>query len=401
MKPILEINNLSKRFRLHHESNSYLSLRDSLSNPAQLLKRKSDEDFWALKDVSFNVMPGESIGIIGKNGAGKSTLLKILSKITPPTSGSIISRGRVASLLEVGTGFHAELSGRENIFLNGSILGMRKKEISARFDAIVDFAGVEKFLDTPLKHYSSGMQLRLAFAVAAFLEPEILIIDEVLAVGDAEFQKKCMGKMGEVTKEGRTILFVSHNLQAVEDLCSKAILLEKGQIKMSDSTVAVIDTYLQYETKNNFFNDVVSDNAKIVSAEIISATGKSANFHENGNTLRIKIDVRNPKKENLKLALAFFDPFDRKLWNFTNDMYNLDSLPNKENMQILITFETPHLTAHEVYMHIALSNQTYTVTHHHLAPALKFQVIDSASEKIIYQKPHDCMLYCEAKMDVN
>jgi lipopolysaccharide transport system ATP-binding protein len=188
-------------------------------------------------------MPGDTVGIIGKNGAGKSTLLKILSKITPPTSGKIIGRGRIASLLEVGTGFHAELSGRENVLMNGSILGMRKSEILKNFDAIVDFSGVEKFIDTPLKHYSSGMQLRLAFAVAAFLENEILIIDEVLAVGDAEFQKKCMGKMGDVSKSGRTILFVSHNMAAVQSLCKKSVFLETGSVKDLGNTDKVIHTY--------------------------------------------------------------------------------------------------------------------------------------------------------------
>src|SRR4051812_23063482 len=181
-------------------------------------------------------MPGDTIGIIGKNGAGKSTLLKILSKITPPTKGSIISRGRIASLLEVGTGFHPELSGRENIFLNGSILGMKRQEIEKQFDAILDFSGVEKFIETPLKHYSSGMQLRLAFAVAAFLEPEILIIDEVLAVGDTEFQKKCLGKMEDVSKSGRTILFVSHSMGMLESLCEKAVLLENGRVTMQASS---------------------------------------------------------------------------------------------------------------------------------------------------------------------
>ena len=227
MKPILEIKNISKKFRIQHEKQAYLSLRDSV---VSLLKRNntSTEEFYALNDISFNVNPGESIGIIGKNGAGKSTLLKILSKISPPSSGKIISRGRIASLLEVGTGFHGELSGRENVFLNGSILGMKRSEIERNFDSIVDFSGVEKFLDTPLKHYSSGMQLRLAFAVAAFLENEILIIDEVLAVGDTEFQKKCIGKMEDVSKSGRTILFVSHSMTAIQSLCSKVVFIEKG-----------------------------------------------------------------------------------------------------------------------------------------------------------------------------
>ncbi len=252
MKPILEIQAISKKFRIHHEGVPYLSLRNKLTELVQFkASRKSDEDFWALKDVSFNVMPGESIGIIGKNGAGKSTLLKILSKITPPTQGKIIGRGRIASLLEVGTGFHPELTGRENVYLNGSILGMRKKEIDARFDEIIDFAGTEKFLDTPLKHYSSGMQLRLAFAVAAFLDPEILVIDEVLAVGDAEFQKKCMGKMENVSKSGRTILFVSHNMAAVQSLCSRGILLTQGKIKLIDGINSIISVYQKSDSSES------------------------------------------------------------------------------------------------------------------------------------------------------
>jgi lipopolysaccharide transport system ATP-binding protein len=261
MKPILEINSISKKFRINHETGSYLSLRDRFS---QLLSPKgSKEDFWALKDVTFNVEQGESIGIIGKNGAGKSTLLKILSKITPPTTGKIISRGRMASLLEVGTGFHPELSGRENVFMNGSILGMKRSEIAKNFDAIVDFSGVEKFLDTPLKHYSSGMQLRLAFAVAAFLENEILIIDEVLAVGDAEFQKKCIGKMGEVSKSGRTILFVSHNLESIINLCKKGVILEKGIIQKVGEISEVVDSYTsnyQDSFKNWAINEMPGDN---------------------------------------------------------------------------------------------------------------------------------------------
>lgn len=248
MKPVLEIQNISKKFSISHEQQPYLSLRDSLSNVFK--QKKSTEIFWALKDVSFNVNPGDTIGIIGKNGAGKSTLLKILSKITPPSSGKIIGRGRIASLLEVGTGFHPELTGRENIFMNGSILGMKKVEILKNFDAIIDFAGVEKFIDTPLKHYSSGMQLRLAFAVAAFLENEILIIDEVLAVGDAEFQKKCMGKMHDVSRSGRTIIFVSHQMGAIKNLCKDSVLLKQGQLVGFGETEKIIKTYFS-ENSNN------------------------------------------------------------------------------------------------------------------------------------------------------
>lgn len=258
MKPILEIQNLSKKFVLGAKKESYLSLRDMIAQPFN--KSKPTNTFYALNDVSFNVNPGESIGIIGKNGAGKSTLLKILSKITPPTSGRIISRGRIASLLEVGTGFHPELSGRENIFMNGSILGMRKQEIAKHFDAIVEFSGVEKFIDTPLKRYSSGMQLRLAFAVAAHLEPEVLVIDEVLAVGDAEFQKKCLGKMNEVSKSGRTVLFVSHDMNAIEQLCSKTIILQKGKLKAYGDTHQLINAYLNEDNNYEKSNVSLSEN---------------------------------------------------------------------------------------------------------------------------------------------
>ena len=268
MQPILEIQNIGKKFRIQHQTGGYLSLRERMVNALKFEKNLT-EDFWALKDVSFSVQPGESIGIIGRNGAGKSTLLKILSKITPPTKGRIISRGRIASLLEVGTGFHPELTGRENIFFNGSLLGMKRKEIESKFDEIVDFSGVEKFLDTPLKHFSSGMQLRLAFAVAAFLEPEILIIDEVLAVGDAEFQKKCLGKMGDVCRSGRTILFVSHNMAAVELLCSKSIFLKDSGIKRFDTTSIVIREYMERSFNVQY---VEFDNPVVISLEIKSET---------------------------------------------------------------------------------------------------------------------------------
>jgi lipopolysaccharide transport system ATP-binding protein len=239
---IITIENLGKRYRIRHQQNSqrYVALRDVLASelaaPLLLLRHGVQpsparaDDFWALKGVSFDVKRGEVVGIIGRNGAGKSTLLKILSRITEPTEGRVTLRGRVASLLEVGTGFHPELTGRENIFLNGAILGMARAEIIRKFDEIVAFAEIEQFLDTPVKQYSSGMYVRLAFAVAAHLEPEILIVDEVLAVGDAEFQKKCLGKMHEVSQGGRTVLFVSHNMSAIQALCSKALCLQHGTV---------------------------------------------------------------------------------------------------------------------------------------------------------------------------
>ncbi|WP_068815552.1 ABC transporter ATP-binding protein [Phormidesmis priestleyi] len=249
---IIQVENLSKKYILGHQqegSSSYQSLRETIANGVGSLfkgrskARAAQEEFWALKDVSFEIKQGDRVGIIGRNGAGKSTLLKILSRITEPTNGSIRIKGRVASLLEVGTGFHPELTGRENIYLNGAILGMSKAEIIRKFDEIVAFAEVEKFLDTPVKRYSSGMYVRLAFAVAAHLEPEILIVDEVLAVGDATFQKKCLGKMGEVAEDGRTIIFVSHNTQAVRRLCSRAVYLERGSTKEVSSVEDAIQRY--------------------------------------------------------------------------------------------------------------------------------------------------------------
>lgn len=243
-KPILEFRNLSKKYKLYHEKKAYLTFRESLGSLFRPAKGY-DEDFWVLKDINFNVNKGESLGIIGKNGAGKSTLLKILSRISPPTKGSILCRGRVASLLEVGTGFHPELNGRENIYMNGSLLGMRRNEINRRFNEIVEFSGVERFLDTPLKHYSSGMQLRLAFSVAAHLDPEIMVIDEVLAVGDAAFQRRCLGKMNEISNSGRTILFVSHNFSAIQSLCTSCIYLSDGKVKYTGTPEDVIQNYLQ------------------------------------------------------------------------------------------------------------------------------------------------------------
>jgi len=249
---VVRVENLGKRFFLGHQKSG--DLRQTFGQTIKQLMKKSaskKEEFWALKDLSFEIKRGEVVGVIGRNGAGKSTLLKVLSRITHPTTGRFEIEGRVSSLLEVGTGFHSELSGRENIFLNGTILGMRRAEIRGKFDEIVAFSGIENFIDTPVKHYSSGMKVRLAFSVAAHLEPEILIIDEVLAVGDAEFQKKCLGKMDEVSKkEGRTILFVSHNLAALEHLCSNGILLKDGRVKLNGSIREVVESYLQAEISN-------------------------------------------------------------------------------------------------------------------------------------------------------
>jgi len=318
MKPILEVQNISKKYRIHHNQTSrYLSLRERLSGAFSTnfgSGENSMDDFWALRDISFTLERGESIGIVGRNGAGKSTLLKVLSKITSPTSGRIISRGRIASLLEVGTGFHPELTGRENIFFNGSLLGMRRKEIEAKFDEIIDFSGVERFIETPLKHYSSGMQLRLAFAVAAFLEPEILVIDEVLAVGDAEFQKKCLGKMEEVSaNEGRTILFVSHHMAAVKKLCKKGMLLANGAVEFFGNAQEATDLYLKEGLKSNtekIWNDKKAPRPRI---EILRAA-----VFAKGMTPQDPIKT----SDDIVLEIDFCNHLDDRNIDVTYDIYD-------------------------------------------------------------------------------
>ena len=255
----IRVRGIGKEYAIGAKAERYKTLRESLASmftaPARLLrlsgKHREEEKVWALRDVTFDVQPGEVVGVIGRNGAGKSTLLKILSRITDPTTGMAEIHGRVGSLLEVGTGFHPELTGRENIYLNGAILGMRRFEIDRKFDQIVAFSEIEQFIDTPVKKYSSGMYLRLAFAVAAHLEPEILLVDEVLAVGDADFQKKCLGKMGDVAREGRTVLFVSHNMPAVQALCNRAILLRHGTVALDTDVAEVLREYLGYLTASS------------------------------------------------------------------------------------------------------------------------------------------------------
>ena len=303
------------------------SITDAIAAPLRRLRAigqepPPEERFWALKDVSFEVKPGEVVGIIGRNGAGKSTLLKILSRITAPTKGRVEIRGRVASLLEVGTGFHPELTGRENIYLNGAILGMSRAEITRKFDEIVAFAEVEKFLDTPVKRYSSGMYVRLAFAVAAHLEPEILIVDEVLAVGDAEFQKKCLGKMGEVAKQGRTVLFVSHNLRAILRLCSQALLLSGGQPKFYGAVQDCVDRYLSTSEVDSLHmgaitvipskSHAVSDNFSFESINIEAANGDILRSERFSSPLNIEVTfsiTRNVTELIIGIGVQTLDEF--------------------------------------------------------------------------------------------
>jgi lipopolysaccharide transport system ATP-binding protein len=309
------VENLSKRYLIGHRyptggRHTYTALRDVIGRKISNFARKSAdvvrgrqvvtgdvvEEFWALKNVSFELKRGQVLGIIGRNGAGKSTLLKILSHITEPTEGRVLLAGRVASLLEVGTGFHPELTGRENIFLNGAILGMTEREIRRKFDEIVAFAEVEKFLDTPVKHFSSGMYVRLAFAVAAHLEPEILIVDEVLAVGDAEFQKKCLGKMGEVSREeGRTVLFVSHNLAAIAELTDRALLLNSGSVVVDGSVADALSTYLSAGTRKASYSRPFD--SKVTSPHVGRVevfTSDPNGVHRFGEPLSVKFWIRHP-----------------------------------------------------------------------------------------------------------
>lgn len=377
MEPIIHIKNIGKKYDIMHQQGGYVALRDVLTNtlrrPFSFAKHKvkeiagitSKEEFWALKNISFDVRPGEVIGIIGKNGSGKSTLLKILTGITPPTEGEITMRGRIASLLEVGTGFHPELTGRENIFLNGAILGMSQKEIARQFDNIVAFSGVEKFLDTPVKRYSSGMYVRLAFSVAAHMEPDILLIDEVLAVGDAEFQKKCLGKMEEVTsQDGRTILFVSHNMSAIRSLCKKVVLMENGVVKMFGDTETVINHYLEQSQAPASITPHKS--AKELTVNRITSTNKSPDpwIFQYGQDIELEVELESYADiKHFQLGIGFrlsnneplatvhneerslpkgvhtiqvriTNPFTPGAYGLTLDVLNMFYLPNFTTVQI-------------------------------------------------------------------
>ena len=334
---ILKIENLSKQYRLglvgtgtlSHDLNRWWHNFRGKEDPYLKIgdindrsKKGSSDYVWALKDINFEVQQGEVLGIIGKNGAGKSTLLKILSKITAPTTGSVKFNGRIASLLEVGTGFHGEMTGRENIFLNGAILGMTKKEINAKLDEIIEFSGCERYIDTPVKRYSSGMTVRLAFAVAAFLEPDILIIDEVLAVGDAEFQKKAIGKMQEISKgEGRTVLFVSHNMAAVKSLCTRVLILENGSIIKEGDTSLMIENYLDnsgtvmevaYESQ---INSIGNEFVKVKKAKIAKASNTNSISFDEKFDIEFEFWVKDLQRGSINLSLNIFNVESILLFN--------------------------------------------------------------------------------------
>ena len=343
MEPIIEIRGVSKEYQInatrghYYQGNKRLteSLENALSHPFKSIKgiRKTKETFWALRNITFSVEEGEVVGIIGRNGAGKSTLLKILSEITYPTEGEVILRGRVGSLLEVGTGFHPDLTGRDNIYLNGAILGMKKREIESKFEEIVKFAEVEKFLETPIKRYSSGMLMRLAFSVAAHLEPDILIADEVLAVGDQQFQNKCLGKMKEVSQEGRTVIFVSHNIHAIRALCERGVLLKMGELEKIGSIDEVIEEYAKaMEVHDNIFpirtSEIVINGLQVRQNKI------ETNLIDGALPFEIVVDFEVPRRiDHLRMGLSlrtgmgdevvrsYFSDWNEELENFKSGSY--------------------------------------------------------------------------------
>jgi len=380
MKTVLSVENLSKSYKLgqigtgtfSRDIEMWWARRRGKPNPFLKIGQTDDaslegETLWALRDVSFEVQQGEVLGIIGRNGAGKSTLLKILSRVTAPTSGLVKVKGRIASLLEVGTGFHPELTGRENIYLNGAILGMSRQEVTRKFDEIVAFAEVEKFIDTPVKRYSSGMYVRLAFAVAAHLESEILLVDEVLAVGDAEFQKKCLGKMGDVaSQEGRTVLFVSHNMGAVRNLCHQVFILAKGKIVLNGETTDVTSFYLRNSISAKNFNESTdvdckklshsgSGEAKISWAKIRNSKDEPTLHFEMDEEIKITFGIENPHELKLNYAVEILDQNDYPLFHFESEYEPTEQKPapiTNSTPEVVIIMPPLYLFPDEYYINL-------------------------------------------------
>lgn len=359
---VLKAENISKQYRLgqmgsgtiSHDINRWWHKTRGKEDPYLKLGDANDRSkaggsdyVWSLKDINFEITEGEVLGIVGKNGAGKSTLLKILSQVTTPTTGEVKVKGRIAALLEVGTGFHPDLTGRENVFLNGAILGMSKAEIKSKLDEIIDFSGVAKYIDTPVKRYSSGMMVRLGFSVAAHLEPEILIVDEVLAVGDADFQKKCLGKMKDVSGQGRTIIFVSHNMAAINNLCSRVIFLENGQLKMDGKTSDVINYYLKGNTKDLSFG-VIPDSfprnmyhknvLRINSIFVKNTNDENQDVFRYMEPLTVEFEIESQKLvENAVVIVSIMhDDYGTVTYSATNDPYNQTKIIIKNGKQILV-----------------------------------------------------------------
>lgn len=395
---VLKAEDVSKMYRLglvstktlSHDLNRWWHLARGKEDPYLKIGETNDRttkgssDYvWALKDIDFEVSAGDTVGVIGRNGAGKSTLLKILSRVTKPTTGEIKIKGRVASLLEVGTGFHPELTGRENIFLNGAILGMRKKEIHNKLDQIIDFSGVERYIDTPVKRYSSGMYVRLAFAVAAHLESEILIVDEVLAVGDAEFQKKCLGKMGEVTgKEGRTVLFVSHNMAAVQSLCNKSLLMQHGTILQYDNTPTVIKTYLNSGIKEgeNLIAELADAQRSagkfkaIKKAWIENSKGEIVSRIMMGDALTIKFEFEFPIPiQNVLVGFGIENDMGTRVTSLNNEISGDGACAELQKGTASLTFPNPNFIEGNYYISLSIvSNQNEWIDF--IEQALQFTV---------------------------
>jgi lipopolysaccharide transport system ATP-binding protein len=398
---VIKVENISKQYRLgdvstgtlSHDLNRWWHTVRGKEDPYLKIgetndrTQKGNSDYvWALRDINFEVQQGEVLGIIGRNGAGKSTLLKILSRTTVPTTGSIKIKGRVASLLEVGTGFHPELSGRENIFLNGAILGMTKHEIKRKFDEIVDFAGVERYIDTPVKRYSSGMYVRLAFGVAAHLEPEILIVDEVLAVGDAEFQKKALGKMKDVSnKDGRTVLFVSHNMAAIQKLCNSGLLLQYGKVIANGEVDVIVDKYLEISQKNrDTFREFENDKSKVASVIKVELTDEEGNQTSDfalGKPWIIKLYYQvNEPIENFICAVGLTSSMDVALNSTWNDPQNLKpGIYCTEFKESVINYA---IGTYKVQIGLSIGNRNFQ----HFEDALTFNiasVIEMLEENVI------------------
>jgi lipopolysaccharide transport system ATP-binding protein len=370
MQPIITAENIGKQYRIGTQNAAYATVREALTSAVLSLGKRgggqqTNNLIWALRDINFNINPGEVVGIIGRNGAGKSTLLKILSRVTEPTTGRVVLRGRVGSLLEVGTGFHPELTGRENVFLNGSILGMSRNEITRRFDEIVAFAEVEQFIDTPVKRFSSGMYLRLAFAVAAHLEPEILVVDEVLAVGDMSFQKKCLGKMGDVAKEGRTVLFVSHHLQSIKTLCQRTILIDSGRIKCDAPTEETLTVYKNLLRQPKVFTDQslkdrlnrTSGAVRFTSAAGIAEDGSETWDFRMGSTIRLRLSYQVfDAVPNLGLYLAIKSTLTGEVLTSFKDVVSATPLGPGRSATIIVEIPHNYIRPGEYSLYICLGN---------------------------------------------
>ncbi len=420
-KTVIRIENLGKKYTIDHQSKvRYNTLRDRIAEMTKflsdsLLRKRtvtpSREEFWALKDVSFEIKQGDRVGIVGRNGAGKSTLLKLLSRITEPTIGEIGIKGRVASLLEVGTGFHPELTGRENIYLNGAVLGMSKIEIKQKFDEIVAFAAVEKFLDTPVKRYSSGMYVRLAFSVAAHLEPEILIVDEVLAVGDLEFQKKCLGKMQDVSQQqGRTVLFVSHNMDAIQRLCSQCVLLEHGQLVAQGETTSIVAKYLSnhsYKASPNDWIDVSQSSrlgtgeARFVAIRYSSLNAKAGFQPYSNGPLEFRVAIESDSARTVgSLAVTLYTQSGTKLVNA--DIVALDRVialqkgHNVVKLKIDQLFLNPNVYVLGLWLaNVSDGNQAFD----YIEYAFDIEVVNLASQRFgMKETPDDGAVTCQFKI---